>query len=608
MASNLSEDNANADASSPSQSQNILKLKDDGNELYVAKDYVSAIAKYTEAIELDGSNALVWANRAACRLAVKEYEEALADAMKATDLDPTYSKAWARRAAAHEALRQYSESKVMWEKALEALPSGPDLSQTDKRLKTQYEANIKAMNVAIGREGKAATVTSAEFSQLAPGAVEVQKDSGNLPWEVARSMLEDLSTRNDPNSSEWTAGMEGLKELKTQFQENGQQVSVGKLGVIDMFTSAIMRDTRIFRISEEDFLIKFFDQLQLERKQWKAWPGNTDLEVIKREALERLEKEGRETVRLALNIAVRWVSFLPSCDGANILKRPSSSCVCSEWIMSGFLSTRIEPDFEVAIDHLQRALDVINWGREVWKDVPRKERGVIFTTTFKRGIWNMLLSATLQAHVSISTKNASEPKDDLEAKSKERELLENINKHASGILKDLEEDSLDPKEFDGPLDPGFRWSFFDNIRGNAFACTGYYHVQLAEANKADQDKFYLHMLTASKCYYKAAGGFSEDDYNHTWYLSCAFEYMVPIGPPTGLVLEVLEKIRVSEPKSKSLWFREPGMAREDQAKAYERLKVIEDRVKELIRDGKMKTDEKFDFGKVQEGLGRLASS
>jgi hypothetical protein len=78
--------------------------------------------------------------------------------------------------------------------------------------------------------------------------------------------------------------------------------------------------------------------------------------------------------------------------------------------------------------------------------------------------------------------------------------------------------------------------------------------------------------------------------------------MVYIGAPTSLVMEVLERIRLSEVKSRDLWFRDPAMTRENQMKTYERLKTIEVRSKEMIRDGKMKMDDKFDLGKVQESL------
>ena len=47
-------------------------LKDEGNKLYAAKGYRGAHTKYSEAIELDKENAVLWANRAACALAMNK--------------------------------------------------------------------------------------------------------------------------------------------------------------------------------------------------------------------------------------------------------------------------------------------------------------------------------------------------------------------------------------------------------------------------------------------------------------------------------------------------------------------------------------------------------
>lgn len=46
------------------------QLKDEGNKLYVKKDYALAYSKYSEAIDLDPNNAVLYANRAACLLAM----------------------------------------------------------------------------------------------------------------------------------------------------------------------------------------------------------------------------------------------------------------------------------------------------------------------------------------------------------------------------------------------------------------------------------------------------------------------------------------------------------------------------------------------------------
>jgi hypothetical protein len=46
-------------------------LKEEGNKHFKAKQYKQAIASYTAAVELDGSNHAFFGNRSACHLALK---------------------------------------------------------------------------------------------------------------------------------------------------------------------------------------------------------------------------------------------------------------------------------------------------------------------------------------------------------------------------------------------------------------------------------------------------------------------------------------------------------------------------------------------------------
>ena len=47
------------------------QLKEQGNDCFFKKDYPNAILKYTKAIELDGTNAILFANRSASYSALK---------------------------------------------------------------------------------------------------------------------------------------------------------------------------------------------------------------------------------------------------------------------------------------------------------------------------------------------------------------------------------------------------------------------------------------------------------------------------------------------------------------------------------------------------------
>ena len=77
------------------------------NQLFQEKHYDRAIDYYTRAIELDGSIAALYANRALAYLKTECYGLALADADKAIELDPGYVKAYYRRAMAYMPLGNY---------------------------------------------------------------------------------------------------------------------------------------------------------------------------------------------------------------------------------------------------------------------------------------------------------------------------------------------------------------------------------------------------------------------------------------------------------------------------------------------------------------------
>lgn len=88
-------------------------LKNRGNKLYSAKDYASAIACYTRALEVaDKEEAVFYSNRAACyqNKSPPDYEQVVRDCDAALRLDAQYVKALNRRASALEALGRDEEA------------------------------------------------------------------------------------------------------------------------------------------------------------------------------------------------------------------------------------------------------------------------------------------------------------------------------------------------------------------------------------------------------------------------------------------------------------------------------------------------------------------
>lgn len=71
------------------------------------KDYENAIKYYSEALDLNPSNAIYYSNRSLAYLRTECYGYALADATKALEIDKNYIKGYYRRATSNMALGKF---------------------------------------------------------------------------------------------------------------------------------------------------------------------------------------------------------------------------------------------------------------------------------------------------------------------------------------------------------------------------------------------------------------------------------------------------------------------------------------------------------------------
>lgn len=93
-----------------------LAIKSEGNQHFANKEWQAAIDKYTEAIEVDPTDAKFYSNRSACYMEVKKYHDALQDAVICRQLLPQWSKACYRMAVARLALELYEDAALSaWE-------------------------------------------------------------------------------------------------------------------------------------------------------------------------------------------------------------------------------------------------------------------------------------------------------------------------------------------------------------------------------------------------------------------------------------------------------------------------------------------------------------
>lgn len=98
-----------------------MELKNKGNAALSAERFEEAIAAYTEALELDSQNHVLFSNRSAAYAMTSKFEEALSDAEQTIAVNPTWPKGYSRKGAALAGLNRYTE-------ALEAYDAGKSLT------------------------------------------------------------------------------------------------------------------------------------------------------------------------------------------------------------------------------------------------------------------------------------------------------------------------------------------------------------------------------------------------------------------------------------------------------------------------------------------------
>ena len=62
-------------------------------------------------------------------------------------------------------------------------------------------------------------------------------------------------------------------------------------------------------------------------------------------------------------------------------------------IMRAFMEDKLKDNIETALEFYTTALELLQWGNELWKDVPYDDKGVIFKPTIVRAVKCLRLDA-----------------------------------------------------------------------------------------------------------------------------------------------------------------------------------------------------------------------
>lgn len=129
-------------------------LKNQGNQCMKNSKFEEAVACYSKAIELWGTNAIYHCNRAAAYSRLSKQTEAIADCLTALKIDPTYAKAYGRMGIAHSSLGDYAKAAECYRKGLELEPSNEicksNLVLAEEHLKEAEASPSRTANGAGG--------------------------------------------------------------------------------------------------------------------------------------------------------------------------------------------------------------------------------------------------------------------------------------------------------------------------------------------------------------------------------------------------------------------------------------------------------------------------
>ncbi len=135
------------------QAAEALKAK--GNAAFRGSRWAEAIEKYTEAIELDPTNAIYYSNRAAAYMSLKKYQLALADCEESNKLQgSTVAKTLVRTARCHFHLGRTAQAQAILDKiinggrssSLSSTSSGtPNFTKEDITSASQLLAQVKQL-------------------------------------------------------------------------------------------------------------------------------------------------------------------------------------------------------------------------------------------------------------------------------------------------------------------------------------------------------------------------------------------------------------------------------------------------------------------------------
>ena len=178
-------------------SEEVLRLKEAGNECLKNQKYEEAIKHYSAAMALDSNYHILPANRGMAYLKQNSFKKAEQDCGKAVSLDPTYIKGYLRRGTARLELGKLQLAREDYQKVLQLEPHNPQAKMSLERIRLE-EAKRARLKAA---QKKTDQLASQNTSVQTPGATtdpsKVSEKPAHLRSQKPLKKISAVQVRND---------------------------------------------------------------------------------------------------------------------------------------------------------------------------------------------------------------------------------------------------------------------------------------------------------------------------------------------------------------------------------------------------------------------------
>ncbi|KAG2022691.1 hypothetical protein CC2G_000419 [Coprinopsis cinerea AmutBmut pab1-1] len=296
----------------------------------------------------------------------------------------------------------------------------------------------------------------------------------------------------------------------------GNIAAKGLVQGMEGLTNAIVGDERVFHITDTSFFRRAKHQITLESVERKGWYDVAHNETVKEEILKRLDKEGWDTVRPAIAATVR------------------------AWIFTAYI--RSDPATNqrlLADDFYGRALDLCDWGRQQWPDVPRGDRGAIFELSFIRGIKRLKLENMFTEFSANWGKRSSFSQ-------------QNVTRCAESLIEDVVKDPAS-QEIITDISGHYELHWL-RPKGSALSILGWINAEFGRAmGPAQRDRRIRTLRRAGQYYLETAEIHPVDDEQYLYCLRVALECLPEAGAPLKEILPLCKRFREVVPGVLQIW-------------------------------------------------------